>query len=168
MNIFRTGLVGPYGCTKMSMAFKVSSRNAQRPKDRNTHKSIVGMVYSSPNSAYSRLLDGFLEKKQRMGIDTWGTDEKYVKDIYEPIEKLIKDNVAEKHQRLYPPHWGIKKRVAELGRHILVAEYLVDEWAELFQGKSMAELDELAASFSFENCVQREELNNILRGYSHV
>lgn len=126
------------------------------------------MVYSSPNSAYCKLLDQFLEKKQRMGIDTWGTDEKFVQHLYEPLENLIKDNVSEIHQKLYPPHWGVKKRVAELARHILVAEYLVDEWAELFIGKSTEELNELAASFSFENCTQRKELNNILRGYSHV
>ncbi|GJJ09421.1 hypothetical protein Clacol_003643 [Clathrus columnatus] len=126
-----------------------------------------GMVYSSPDSAYSKLFGKFLLKKQQMGIDTWGTDEKYVKSLYEPLEKLIKDNVSEQHQKLYPPHWIVKKRVAEFARHILVAEYLVAEWAEHFVGKSEVELDELAASFSFENCVQRKELNSILREYSH-
>jgi hypothetical protein len=35
--------------------------------------------------------------------------------------------------------------------------------AELFRGKTMEELDELAGSFRFENCVLREELNEILK-----
>jgi hypothetical protein len=34
---------------------------------------------------------------------------------------------------------------------------------ELFRGKTIEELDGLAASFKLENCVLREELNEILR-----
>ena len=49
-----------------------------------------------------------------------------------------------------------------LARSILVAEFLVDEWAECFAGKSEAELDEIAKSFSFENCLHRDGLNKIL------
>ena len=44
-----------------------------------------------------------------------------------------------------------------------MSEYLGWEMAELFRGKSEAELDELAGSFKLENCVVREELNEILR-----
>ena len=104
-----------------------------------------------------------------MAIDTWGTDDSHVKHIYGPLEDLIKQNISEEHQkRLYPTSWTVKRRVAELSRHILVAEFLVEEWADHFVGKSLSELDELAASFSFENCVQREELNAILKQYSHI
>jgi len=127
-----------------------------------------GMIYSSPDSAYNKLFKKLLAKKQFMAIDTWGTDEVHVKHIYEPLEDLIKENVSEQRQRLYPSNWTLKRRVAELSRHILVAEFLVDEWADHFVGKTMEELDELAASFSFENCVQREELNAILKKYSHL
>lgn len=126
------------------------------------------MIYSSPDSAYNKLFKKLLAKKQFMAIDTWGTDEVHVKHIYEPLEDLIKENVSEQRQRLYPSNWTLKRRVAELSRHILVAEFLVDEWADHFVGKTMEELDELAASFSFENCVQREELNAILKKYSHL
>lgn len=48
-------------------------------------------------------------------------------------------------------------------RECLLSEYMGWEMAELFLGKSEAELDELAGSFRFENCVVREELNMILR-----
>jgi len=127
------------------------------------------MIYSSPDSAYNKLFKSFLAKKQFMAIDTWGTDDSHVKHIYGPLEDLIKQNISEEHQkRLYPTSWTVKRRVAELSRHILVAEFLVEEWADHFVGKSLSELDELAASFSFENCVQREELNAILKQYSHI
>jgi hypothetical protein len=74
-------------------------------------------------------------------------------------------------------------------RECLMSEELAIEWAEHFRGKTKEELDELAKSFAFgecwgaaaasalaagadkpdavgftENCVQRKELNEILRG----
>ena len=47
-------------------------------------------------------------------------------------------------------------------RNILVSEFLVREWAEHFVGKSEAEIDEIARSFAFENCLHREGLNKVL------
>ncbi len=37
-----------------------------------------------------------------------------------------------------------------------MSEYLGWEFAELFKGKSEDELEELAKSFAFENCVERD------------
>ena len=51
-------------------------------------------------------------------------------------------------------------------RGITLAEYLIPEWAEYFRGKSFEELDELAASWKFENCVGRERLNDTLKLFS--
>lgn len=45
---------------------------------------------------------------------------------------------------------------------ILLAEYYVQEWADHFIGINEKDLDEMAASFKFKNCVQREVLNNAL------
>jgi len=56
----------------------------------------------------------------------------------------------------------MKDRVGRLARSILVAEYLVPEWASHFKGLSFEQLDELAASFKYDNCVKREGLNKIL------
>ena len=41
-------------------------------------------------------------------------------------------------------------------------EELCHEYAEYFRGKSEKELDELAKSFTLQNCLQREQLNAIL------
>jgi hypothetical protein len=48
-------------------------------------------------------------------------------------------------------------------REALMSEYLGWEFAELFEGKSEEESEELAKSFSFENCVKRDGLNVILQ-----
>ena len=53
--------------------------------------------------------------------------------------------------------------IGRLSRNILVAEYLVKPWAEHFRGKSESELDEIAKSFLFENCLKREGLNKVLQ-----
>jgi hypothetical protein len=58
--------------------------------------------------------------------------------------------------------------VGRLLRNILLSEELTPEYASYFQGLSLEELDELAASFKFENCVQREGLNKVLRDHAHV
>ena len=48
-------------------------------------------------------------------------------------------------------------------REMLFSELLAYEYASYFEGKSMQELEELAASFKFENCVKRDGLNRILQ-----
>ncbi|KAG9315143.1 hypothetical protein JVU11DRAFT_4266 [Chiua virens] len=50
-----------------------------------------------------------------------GTNDNYVKHIYQPIVDLIKENVPEANQRLYFPVWSVENRAARLSRTILVA-----------------------------------------------
>ena len=45
---------------------------------------------------------------------------------------------------------------------MLVAEFLVNEWADHFVGKEKEEIDEIAKSFAFASCMKREGLNKIL------
>ncbi|KAI0781604.1 glycoside hydrolase [Irpex lacteus] len=128
-----------------------------------------GMVHVDPSTPYMKLLwdSGFLQKKYRLAVDSWGADDKAVKYAYDPIVDLIKEAVPdEKHRQLYPyPLWTLEGRVERLARNTLVAEFLVREWAEHFVGKSEEELEELAKSFLFENCLKREGLNKVLTEY---
>lgn len=45
-----------------------------------------------------------------------------------------------------------------------IADNLCDEFVAPMKGMSLDELDELAASFKFENCVKREKLVQTLTG----
>jgi len=63
---------------------------------------------------------------------------------------------------------NLSRRIAKISRNILLAEYLVNEWAEHFIGKTEEELDALAASFKFENCEQRDGLNQVLKDHNAV
>ena len=48
-------------------------------------------------------------------------------------------------------------------RHVLLAEPLVDEFAECFRGLDAEQLDALADSFGLDRCVRREPLLDLLR-----
>lgn len=48
-------------------------------------------------------------------------------------------------------------------RNILMSEELYSEYAAYFEGLSLEELDKMAASFKFENCLQRKGLNDAIK-----
>jgi hypothetical protein len=122
------------------------------------------MVYASPDSAYMRLLKPFLEKKKKLGADKWGRDDKHVAHIYEPLIQHLKDNIPEQFvNKRYPQQWKLEGHVHRVIRETLMSEILTYEYASYFEGKSFAELDDLAASFKLENCLRRDGLNEILR-----
>lgn len=127
------------------------------------------MVYISPDTPYMTLFRTFLDKKYRLAIDAWGADDTHIRDVMAPFEKFITDNVDPKYRELYPaPVWKFKERVARISRNILLAEFMVREWADHFTGMNEGQLDELAQSFKFENCVHRDALNKVLRDHKDV
>lgn len=122
------------------------------------------MVFVSRETPYMKLLKDFLARKHRLAVDSWGADDTAVRGVYDPLLKLITDNVKdESHLIMYPyPVWGPKERVTRIARNILLAEFLVTQWSEHFRGMDEAQLDEIAQSFKFENCLTRDGLNKVL------
>jgi aryl-phospho-beta-D-glucosidase BglC (GH1 family) len=129
-----------------------------------------GMTYVSPTSPYMQLIGPFLAKKKTLGLDFWGASDKSgVAHVYEPFVQALKETVPEHlRQARYPPQWSFERHVERCVRECLISEYMGLEMVELFRGKTMEELDELAASFKLENCVLREELNEILKSDAEV
>ncbi|KAF7554979.1 hypothetical protein G7Z17_g2503 [Cylindrodendrum hubeiense] len=123
-----------------------------------------GMLYVDPDSAYMKLIKGFVEKKQALGLDFWGVVNKDgVKHLYEPFLQGLKDMVLPKYQEAkYPKIWTFERQFERVVRECLLSEYVGWEMAELFRGKTEEELEELAASFSLEKCKMRDGLNKIL------
>lgn len=123
-----------------------------------------GMVYLDPESPYMKLISDFVAKKQTLGLDFWGSvDKSAVDGIYKPFIQGLKSTLPEHlHNKKYPHIWTFERHVERVVRECLMSEYHGHEFAELFRGKSMEELDVLAASFKLENCLKRDELNNIL------
>ncbi|KAJ3044390.1 hypothetical protein HDV00_002282 [Rhizophlyctis rosea] len=121
-----------------------------------------GMIHTSPNSVWHKRLGEFLAKKKRLAADAWGTDDRHIKHIVGPVEQWLEAEVPSIKTK-YPSTWTTNRHVARAIRHTLLSECLMEEFVELFRGLNEQELDKMAASFKFENCMKREGLNRILR-----
>ncbi|KAG8851666.1 hypothetical protein FRB96_009162 [Tulasnella sp. 330] len=121
-----------------------------------------GMVYTAPDTTYMKRLKPFLQKKKSIAADAWGVDLSTVGHITKPIEDWLVQEVPSILHK-YPPTWKPSRHVGRLIRNILMSEELYPEYAAYFEGLSFDELDELAASFKFGNCLQRKGLNDAIK-----
>ena len=113
-----------------------------------------GMVTTSRSSPYISRIQPVLEKKARLGVDSWGSVDAGVRHLMEPIEETF----AKEFPDFDPYPFGRFHFVRRLLLNILVAEPMAQEYAELLRGLDDSELDALADSFSFESCQVRESL----------
>jgi hypothetical protein len=129
---------------------------------------LQGMVHTDPESPYHKLIAKFLEKKQALQLDAWGAPEsKSLAEALSPLVKWIEEN-APKAKEQYPTPWGVERQIQRAVIQSYVAGSFSDEFAELFAGKSEKELDELAASWKYENCAKREGLNKVLGDFAEA
>ncbi|HEX6516307.1 MAG TPA: cellulase family glycosylhydrolase [Nocardioidaceae bacterium] len=125
-----------------------------------TYKDIglQGLVYAAPESPYLQRIASLVEKKARLGVDSWGSVDAGVRHVLEPIERTF----AEEFPGYAPFPWGTKRWVDRLVRNILLAEPLVDEFGRCFEGVGPDEAAMLADSFRLEACVRRDDLAKVL------
>ena len=125
-----------------------------------TYKDIglQGVVYTAPNSPWRRLLAPLLEKKARLGVDSWGSVDTHIRPLIQPLEEIFAREFPDYHPFPFGPQWMINRLV----RHILLAEPLLQEFAALFKGMDEQNIDILMQSFQLKNCLQRSELVKIL------
>ncbi|GME83186.1 unnamed protein product [Ambrosiozyma monospora] len=116
---------------------------------------------------FYKVFGDWLLKKKKLGLDRWGNDiDPEYKKVYTTVVDHFKDVIPEKHQKAVYPHlWTIEDYVTRVLKDMLLSQYFQHEYAELFEGLSFEELDELAACFKIENVAKRDELNAILRAY---
>jgi endoglucanase len=125
-----------------------------------TYKDIglQGVVSTAPDGPWMQHIQPFLEKKARLGVDTWDSLDSEIRHILQPLEETFAREFPEYH----PFPFGSKWMIHRLVRGVLLAEPLVPEFAALFQGLNQQELDTLLRSFQFNNCVQRTPLASLL------
>ena len=129
---------------------------------------VQGMVYTSPDSKWNQLIAPVLEKKKRLQLDAWGKyPSKEVEAVINPLVEWI-DKVSPTAKDTYPNTWDTKRHVERAILQTFLAESFVQEFAELFRGKNNDELEELAACWKFEECVQRDGLNKILKEHANT
>ena len=125
-----------------------------------TYKDIglQGLVYADPHGAYVTHFRSVIDKKARLGVDAWGSTDQEVPDVVEPLHDLI----AKEFPTWKPYPWGARGTTDDLVRHILFAQAMVGQYADLLRGLSDDDLAALADSFALDRCVRRDRLCGLL------
>jgi hypothetical protein len=127
---------------------------------------LQGMIYTNPDSPWNKTIQPVLEKKHRLWLDNWGRrPSKEPEAVLAPMVQWI-DKVCPQAKETYPTPWMTERHLLRNVFQTFLANSFVDEFAELFRGMDHAQLEALARSFHFDQCVQREGLNEILRQHA--
>ena len=129
-----------------------------------TYKDVglQGLVYARADSPYMRRFGAFIERKSRLGVDSWGSTDRELPGLVEPIHAFI----AEEFPDWDPYPWNVRSSTDDLLRHILFAQAMLPSYAELFRGLGDEELEALAGSFSLASCVRRERLCDLVAAHT--
>jgi hypothetical protein len=129
---------------------------------------IQGMVHTNPDSKWNKTIQPFLNKKKRLQLDAWG---KYpspeVEAVLNPLTEFI-DKVSPTAKYAYPTSWDIQRHLIRRTFQTFLAATFEDEFASQFKDMDKKELDELAHNFHFDECIQREGLNEILKSHANL
>ncbi|WP_251452064.1 glycoside hydrolase family 5 protein [Microbacterium sp. Marseille-Q6648] len=125
---------------------------------------LQGVLTADPESEYLRRLAPVLEKKARLGVDSWGSTDAGVRTILEPIERLFEAEFPD----FQPYPWGARRWIHGHVRHVMLAEAMVGDFARAFEGVDAARAGELPDAFAFERCRVREPLAAVLRSATGV
>ena len=126
-----------------------------------TYKDVglQGLVTVAGDSPYMERFGDLIAKKARLGVDSWGSTDAELPELFEPLHALIASEFAQ----WSPYPWNARSSTDDLVRHLLLAQAMLPEYAERFRGLDDGELDALAGSFRLANCVERSRLSDVLR-----
>ncbi|KIW93864.1 uncharacterized protein Z519_05179 [Cladophialophora bantiana CBS 173.52] len=123
---------------------------------------VQGMVHTSRDSKWNRAIQPFLDKKKRYRLDAWGVHHSpEAEAVLNPLVEWI-DKICPTAKDAYPGPWQTERHVMRAVIQTWLSAQFSDEFARQFEGMDFKELDELAHSFHFDECVQRNGLNKIL------
>jgi endoglucanase len=121
---------------------------------------LQALVYQPESTAWMRLIQPMLEKKQRLGADAWGSLETGIRDVMDPIDRML-----DREFPTYDPYPnGAKREARRLVRHILISEALLAEYGKAFEGLSDDQVVRLGESFNLDKAKRRTRLEAILSG----
>jgi aryl-phospho-beta-D-glucosidase BglC (GH1 family) len=125
-----------------------------------TYKDIgkMGLVYLPPESPYLSRLRAGLERKERLGVDSWTSVGTEIAEATDPLLQLMEREFPDRRPLPFDPVWMVERVV----RSIMLSQALVPEFVAAFADLSDAQLDALLQSFRLENCVVREPLARVL------
>ncbi|GLW20560.1 glycoside hydrolase family 5 protein [Microbispora triticiradicis] len=123
-----------------------------------TYKDVGLQGLVCAGGTYMERFGPFIAKKKRLGADRWGSTMEETANELAPLHRLIDTEFPS----WTPYPWGARYQTDDLIRHILIAQALLPEYAELFGGLDDDELVALADSFALSACTRREPLIQLL------
>ncbi|HEY2508709.1 MAG TPA: glycoside hydrolase family 5 protein [Streptosporangiaceae bacterium] len=124
---------------------------------------LQGVVSARSDSPYVQRIAAVLAKKERLATDSWGGDDRQIRYLLDPIEKLV----AAEFPNFSPYPWGPRQWIGRIVREILLGEPMAEEFGNCFAGVSPAAAAELAESFAFAACQRNERLAGLLHEFAH-
>lgn len=130
---------------------------------------VQGMLHTSSESKWNKTIQPFLDKKNKCLLDAWGRrPSEEPQALLKPLVEWI-DRVSPSAKQIYPHVWGgTERHVLRRVFQTFLSESLSDEFAEQFKGMDETDLDALAHSFHFDECVQRSGLSQILKEHASL
>lgn len=131
-----------------------------------TYKDIglQGICHTRPDSPWNRFIRPLTEKKARLGADSWGSTDRGIRGIIEPIQALMDKEFPDYDPFPSGKSWQISRMV----RGILFSEALLEDFTGLFRGVTEEQLDGFADSFLFRNCAVRKPLAAVLKAHARA
>lgn len=129
-----------------------------------TYKDVglMGMVYTSADSPWNELTKDFVAKKESLRMDSSPSfNVRQIDDVLLPLIAWIEE-VCPQAGKAYPKVWGTRRHIERQVFHIFLAQQYCGEFASLFEDKSIDDLENLARSFAFSECIKRDNLENLL------
>lgn len=127
---------------------------------------IQGMVHTARDSAWNTTIQPFLDKKKKYRLDAWGVHPSNESEaVVNPLVQWI-DEICPQAKDAYPTSWNVNRQVMRTVLQTFLSAQFSDEFAKLFEDKSLEELDKLAHSFHFDECVHRDGLNQTLTDHA--
>lgn len=118
-----------------------------------------GVLAAAPDSPWVKRVQPIVDKKQRLGTDSWGSNDTNVRDIMEPVERAME----REYPNFEPFPFGKLNWAQQLVRSIMLAEPMTGDFEACFRGiEDDATVIALAESFAFRNCVKRQPLADII------
>jgi hypothetical protein len=126
-----------------------------------TYKDVglQGLMTVGPESPYRRRFGDLITKKARLGVDSWGSTDAELPELFEPLHALV----ASEFPGWAPYPWNARSTTDDIVRHLLLAQAMLPEYAEPFRGLDDDQLDALADSFRLASCIPRARLAAVLR-----
>ena len=118
-----------------------------------------GVVHAAADSPWMRTIRPVVDKKVRLGVDSWATTDASIRHVMAPIEAIFDSEYPD----FDPFPFGRQRWVQTIVRSILLAEPMARDFGACFENvRSDDEVIALADSFAFTQCVRRQRLADLI------